>query len=102
MWQLKAIGGTGSYKWFSFDSKIALTREQAFVESLKIGESTLRVQDDRNPNNFALIKIEVADVHHLEWLESRVEALKGETLLLNSIAIDARNRKFTNCTSLDI
>ena len=56
-----------------------------------------------NPNNFATIDFEVATVHHLEWLQSRVEARKGdENVVLSLMAIDSRNRKFTNCTNLDI
>lgn len=62
----------------------------------------LRVQDDLNANNVAFINFEVAEVHHLEWLEQRVEALKGNEVLLSSIAVDSQGRKFTNCTDLKI
>ena len=42
-------------------------------------------------------------MHHLEWLQSRVEARKGdENVVVSLMAIDSRNRKFTNCTKLDI
>ena len=55
-----------------------------------------------NPDNFATIVVEVQPVHHLIWLEDRVEARKMvETALLSTIAVDYRGRKFTNCTSLE-
>jgi len=41
-------------------------------------------------------------VHHLIWVEPRVEAQRAvDTALLSSIAVDHRGRKFTNCTTLE-
>jgi len=67
-----------------------------------IGITKLRVQDDLNANNFAFINFEVSEVHHLEWLEQRVEALQGNEVMLSTIAVDLQGRKFTNCTDLTI
>lgn len=63
----------------------------------------MKVRDLHNENNFASILVEVAPVHHLTWLESRLEAHRQtETSLLSVIALDSRGRKFTNCTALQM
>ncbi len=47
------------------------------------------------------INLEVTPVFTLTWLEDHIEILKQtEETYLNAIALDAKGRKFTNCTSV--
>ena len=47
--------------------------------------------------------VEVMHVHHLQWLENRVEIhQESEQTLLSALAVDQRGRKFTNCTALEL
>ena len=74
MWQLKAIGGSGTYVWSSADPSIARIGERARVWSVKAGITEVRASDLHNEHNYAIIMVEVQPVHHLIWLEDRVEA----------------------------
>lgn len=103
MWQLTAKGGSGHYVWASDDSVVARISERSRVWSVNEGSTYLKVRDLHNENNYASILVEVAPVHHLTWLESRLEAHRQtETSLLSVIALDSRGRKFTNCTALEM
>lgn len=70
----------------------------------EVGVTTLTVSDIHNSDNFASIQLEVQPVHHLRWLQDRVEALSQKQLetqngqakefsdgisTLNTIAVDA-------------
>jgi hypothetical protein len=102
LWQMQAKGGSGTYVWSSADSSVARMTERAHLWSVGVGSTYIKASDLHNPDNFATILVEVSPVHHLIWLEDRLEAKKGvETALLSTIAVDFRGRKFTNCTSLE-
>jgi len=99
---MRALGGSGTYVWSSSDPTIARMAEREKLWSVNVGSTIIKASDLHNPENFATIVVEVQPVHHLTWLEDRLEARKGvDTALLSSIAVDFRGRKFTNCTSLE-
>jgi len=103
MWHMKALGGSGSYNWKTSDPSVAKTGEMAVVRSAGVGITTLRVSDVNNEFNYATIEVEVAPVHHLSWLEHRLEVqAQTQTGVLSAIAVDSRGRKFTNCTAIPL
>lgn len=103
MWQLKALGGSGDYVWISEDPVVARISERSRVWSVNEGKTNLKVRDLHNEHNYATILVEVAPVHHLTWLETRVEALRQtDSSLLSVIALDVQGRRFTNCTALEL
>lgn len=60
------------------------------VESVHEGKTFVIVQDAHNEFNTDKILVEVEQVAHLAWLETRVEALqKMDSSLLSVIALDS-------------
>ena len=119
VWHVRAVGGAGSYTWRSADPSIASVGQPHLVIAGDVGLTILTVADLRNPDNFATIQVEVQPVHHLLWLQDRVEALSqqqgtpsegsgpqglpsgsGGISTLSTIAVDSQKRRFTNCTGL--
>ena len=75
IWHVRAVGGAGSYTWRSADPSVASVGQPHLVTAGDVGLTVLTVADLRNPDNFATIQVEVQPVHHLLWLQDRVEAL---------------------------
>lgn len=101
MWELRSLGGSGTYYSESADSLIASVDDLSNIRSVEIGKTIITVRDEYNPDNFDTINVEVRPVDHLNWLESRVEAQRfGGKAVFNYIAKDSKGRKFTNCTSI--
>ena len=83
IWHVRAVGGAGSYTWRTADPSVARVGQPHLVTSGDIyagdvGRTVLTVADLRNPDNFATIQVEVQPVHHLLWLQDRVEALSQQ------------------------
>ena len=124
IWYLRAVGGAGSYTWRSADPSVASVGQPSQPHHVKAGDvglTVLTVADLRNPDNSATIQVEVQPVHHLLWLQDRVEALSQKQTAksegsgpqglpsgsdgittLSTIAVDSQKRRFTNCTQLSL
>jgi hypothetical protein len=123
---VRAVGGAGSYVWRTADPTVASVGQPKQVKSgdiyaRDVGHTVLTVADLRNPDNFATIAVEVQPVHHLLWLQDRVEALSQQptaqnegsatqgqpngsdgVTTLSTIAVDSQQRRFTSCTELKL
>lgn len=74
IWQLRAIGGSGTYQSESRDNFVASVDDLSNVRSVEIGKTVVTVRDEYNPDNYDTINVEVRPVDHLNWLETRIEA----------------------------
>lgn len=59
VWQLSATGGSGFYHWNTKDQNVAFSTETASLKPYSVGKTILKLEDSRNPNNFAEIEVEV-------------------------------------------
>lgn len=101
IWELRALGGSGTYQSESSDTGIATVDDLSNIRSVNIGKTVVTMRDEYNPDNFHTITVEVKPVDHLVWLETRIEAQRyGGEAIFNYIAKDSKGRKFTNCTSI--
>ena len=104
MWITKALGGTGRYKWYSEDEKVATVEQQdvhqldkGFILGNLLGETTIHVEDFRNSLNKASIRVLVTEVGSLDWLEDKIELeAHGDFSSLNLFAYDVEGHKYTN------
>uniref|UniRef100_A0A7E4VV42 PKS_ER domain-containing protein n=1 Tax=Panagrellus redivivus TaxID=6233 RepID=A0A7E4VV42_PANRE len=79
-----ATGGTGSYRWSTFDTKIAAVNEsRGRLTSLALGHTVFRVEDVFDVAHFALVQVYVLESTELRFGESHVEAEVGDKLILN-------------------
>jgi hypothetical protein len=74
IWELRSLGGSGTYASESSDNSIASVDDLSNVKSVNIGKTVVTVRDEYNPDNFDTITIEVKPVDHLVWFETRIEA----------------------------
>lgn len=102
MWKLEATGGFGSYRWESANAAVATLTSQGTVYGLQLGVTRGYVFDALNKLNNDSIEIEVARVGKLDWLEEKLELSISSVEILSAIALDAKGRKFTNCTSIPL
>ena len=70
---MRALGGSGTYVWSSSDPTIARMAEREKLWSVNVGSTIIKASDLHNPENFATIVVEVQPVHHLTWLEDRLD-----------------------------
>lgn len=70
LWHLRGAGGSGTYKWSTLDPTIAEPSQQAQLKPFSVGQTTLILRDALNPKNSDMIKVEVAKVARMVWLES--------------------------------
>lgn len=63
------------YSWEVLDESIATVQgsNPAVVQSVKVGTTVLVARDHRNWYNQALIKLEVAVINQLAWIEPQSE-----------------------------
>ena len=71
------MGGSGYYHWSINDEKVALISGSGVVRSVNKGVTYAVVKDSLNPRNYHSIKIEVAPVMLLKWLEDHSEVKKN-------------------------
>ena len=101
IWQLRSLGGSGTYYSESKDNSIASVDDLSNVISVNVGKTIVTVRDEYNPDNFDTITVEVRPIDHLGWFENRIEAERyGGQAVFNYIAKDSKGRKFTNCTAI--
>ena len=74
IWELRSLGGSGTYQSESLDNQIASVDDLSNVRSVEIGKTVITVRDEYNPDNYDTINVEVRPVDHLNWLETRIEA----------------------------
>lgn len=77
-WTLQGLGGSGSYTWSSENPNIASIGQTSKVKAENIGKTIVKLSDLHNPDNFAVIDVEVKNVHHLKWWDPRVEVPASE------------------------
>jgi hypothetical protein len=102
MWRLQALGGSGFYSWESDDASIAAVTSEGVVYGLQVGIAHAIVFDTLNRLNNASILVEVSPVGRVMWLEEKLELALNTHDMLSAIALDVKNRKYTNCTSLPL
>ena len=100
MGKWKATGGSLAYRWASSDSNIAPISLIGVVEGKHLGITTITVFDAVNSLNNDSIPVDVTPIQKLVWLEEKLELKMHGSEYLNLIALDRKNRKFTNCSTV--
>ena len=107
LFQLRATGGTGNYKWQSESPAIAgIDESKGLLKTGEIGHTVIRVEDVYNPTHFALAQVYVLEPAEVKWGESHLEAELDSNLILNVRAsgLEPKSRKllsFTDCRHMD-
>lgn len=108
---LKAVGGTGSFKWISSNNSIAILSHEEHLDSVQLitrtlGNVNISAVDLQNPLFTDFAKISIQTVASIKFLNTTVETEIGKDIIL-LLAIygyesEGRMKMFHNCSEIPI
>ncbi|CEF61306.1 Gp210 [Strongyloides ratti] len=105
IYQLKAVGGSGSYIWYSKDSNVGkIGLNDGVLSIYDYGESKIEVFDTQNKLNKAEASLTILKPNVLEFGKSFLEAEVGSDIVLNvELGHESSSGEkilFTDCSSV--
>ena len=74
IYQLRAVGGSGLYRYEIDSRELAKISYSGIISTKGEGEASLKVFDEKNPNNYASINLIIARVSKISNLETHKES----------------------------